>query len=169
VARYHGKLSQSFRGFMLTPIPRGMNWAKLFPRDGEPRYWHPLEDHCIDVAACAETLLNLPIVRTRLAGLAAVAIFPEGWSERLAALAFIHDFGKANRLAKGSISRAMFAGKLAGDWTTAFADSFQPHATHNPRKRSRLNGGGMGVGIALALADTTRPPAGRLRPEPRDQ
>ncbi|MGO9422255.1 HD domain-containing protein [Roseiarcus sp.] len=101
MARYHGKLSQSFRGFMLTPIPRGMNWAKLFPRDGEPRYWHPLEDHCIDVAACAETLLNLPIVRTRLAGLAAVAIFPEGWSERLAALAFIHDFGKANRLAKG--------------------------------------------------------------------
>ena len=82
---------------MLTPIPRGMNWAKLFPRDGESKYWHPLGDHCIDVAACAETLLNLPIVRTRLAGLAAVAIFPEGWSERLAALAFIHDFGKANR------------------------------------------------------------------------
>ena len=82
---------------MLTPIPHGMNWAKLFPRDGESKYWHPLEDHCIDVAACAETLLNLPIVRTRLAGLATVAIFPEVWAERLAALAFLHDFGKANR------------------------------------------------------------------------
>ncbi len=110
---------------MLTPIPRGMNWAKLFPRDGEPRYWHPLEDHCIDVAACAETLLNLPIVRTRLAGLAAVAIFPEGWSERLAALAFIHDFGTANRAFQSRMGATNPVGMRKWAETTArgFSDS----------------------------------------------
>lgn len=82
---------------MRTPIPREMNWAKLSPRGGAPEFWHPLPDHCFDVAACVESLIALPIVRTRLAALAGVETFPEVWATRLAALSFLHDFGKANR------------------------------------------------------------------------
>ena len=82
---------------MLTPIPAGMNWAKLSPRGAEAKCWHPLVDHCVDVACCAEHLLAIPIVRARLAALAGAAGFPDTWAQRLAVLAFLHDFGKANR------------------------------------------------------------------------
>ncbi len=71
-------------------------WAKLSPRDGEPLEWHPLHDHCCDVAACVEALLARPLVRSRLAALAGVSDLPELWIARLIVLAFLHDFGKAN-------------------------------------------------------------------------
>jgi CRISPR-associated endonuclease/helicase Cas3 len=74
-----------------------MNWAKLAPRGADAKFWHPLADHCIDVAACAERFLALPIVQTRLAALAGVVAFPDIWAARLCALAFLHDFGKVNR------------------------------------------------------------------------
>ena len=96
---------------MLTPVPSGSNWAKLSPRGGDPKYWHPLVDHCIDVAACTECLLALPIVRARLTALAGVVDFPEIWAERLSALALLHDFGKANR---GFQSRACNPSARAG-------------------------------------------------------
>lgn len=82
---------------MRTPIPPGVNWAKLSPRGGAPEAWHPLADHCFDVAACVEGLIALPIVRARLAALAGAEVFPEIWTTRLAALSFLHDFGKTNR------------------------------------------------------------------------
>lgn len=82
---------------MRIPITPGVNWAKLSPRGGAPERWHPLADHCFDVAACVESLLALPIVRARLASLAGEGVFPEIWAERLAVLSFLHDFGKANR------------------------------------------------------------------------
>src|SRR6478672_7455608 len=81
---------------MHSPIPAAECWGKLTPRRGEPERWHPLSDHCVDVAACAEAILNLPIIRARLASLAGRDSFPSVWSERLASLAFLHDFGKAN-------------------------------------------------------------------------
>jgi CRISPR-associated endonuclease/helicase Cas3 len=81
---------------MRLPIPAADCWGKLTPRRGEPERWHPLSDHCMDVAACAEAILKLPIVRARLASLAGMDSFPSVWSERLASLAFLHDFGKAN-------------------------------------------------------------------------
>ena len=58
---------------MDAPISEGVNWAKLAPRRGEPERWHPLVDHCADVAACAERLLANLTVRARLAALAGVA------------------------------------------------------------------------------------------------
>ena len=82
---------------MRTPIPPGANWAKLAPRGAAPELWHPLADHCFDVAGCVESLLALPIVRSRLAALAGAEAFPEIWATRLAVLSFLHDFGKANR------------------------------------------------------------------------
>ena len=81
---------------MEAPVPPSESWAKLAPRYGESQHWHPLQDHCADVAACAEALLSRPIVRVRLAAMAGLAAFPEVWAARLAVLAFLHDFGKAN-------------------------------------------------------------------------
>ncbi len=103
---------------MDAPIPDGANWAKLAPRRGEPERWHPLVDHCTDVAACAEELLSNPTIRARFAALARVDVLPMPWAERLAALAFLHDFGKANRMFQqreaGHIKEAVFiAGRPA--------------------------------------------------------
>jgi CRISPR-associated endonuclease/helicase Cas3 len=81
---------------MRSPTPPVECWGKLTPRRGEPERWHPLSDHCVDVAACAEAILSLPIVRARFASLAGMDTFPSAWSEPLASLAFLHDFGKAN-------------------------------------------------------------------------
>nr|UXE45524.1 hypothetical protein Hi04_10k_c4997_00008 [uncultured bacterium] len=73
-------------------------WAKL-ERDPTGRIigWHSLVDHSADVAAVLAALLDQPTINQRLATAA-------GWQEldtvtcaRLAALAFLHDIGKANR------------------------------------------------------------------------
>lgn len=72
-------------------------WAKLrHAVDGRVASWHSLIDHSCDVAAVMEALLDLPVIADRLARLAdrpmTVTV-----RARLAALAFLHDIGKANR------------------------------------------------------------------------
>jgi len=52
---------------------------------------HPLVDHCLDVATVFRALLEQPNLGRGLAKLAATA------KERLAVIAFLHDFGKCNR------------------------------------------------------------------------
>src|SRR6187200_1716119 len=81
---------------MRIPVDAGTCWAKMKPRRGEATDWHPLLDHSIDVAACAESLLGTPIIRARLVALAATDRVPNEWIARLTVLAFLHDFGKAN-------------------------------------------------------------------------
>src|SRR4051794_8061238 len=103
---------------MYAPVSKNADWAKLYPRRGEPERWHPLVDHCTDVAACAEALLANSTIQNRLAALAGVEVVPEQWVERLTALAFLHDFGKANRMFQqrkaGHIKEAVFiAGRAA--------------------------------------------------------
>ena len=58
--------------------------------------WHPLEDHCADVAACANRLLNLGTVRRPLARLAGLVDLTPGQCARLGFLAALHDLGKFN-------------------------------------------------------------------------
>ncbi|MBX3569848.1 MAG: CRISPR-associated helicase Cas3' [Rhizobiaceae bacterium] len=70
-------------------------WAKRRPRNA-PTDWHPLRDHCHDVAAVFEALLALPAIESRLAGLAGGTGLSALWKTRLTVLAFLHDFGKAN-------------------------------------------------------------------------
>ncbi|MBB4199540.1 CRISPR-associated endonuclease/helicase Cas3 [Rhodoblastus sphagnicola] len=71
----------------------------------------------MDVAACAEALLSRPMIRLRLAALAGEQEFLDIWGARLAALAFLHDFGKANRdfqsLKGGHIAEAAFVASNA--------------------------------------------------------
>lgn len=72
-------------------------WGKLTasPSDGVTA-WHPLVDHCADVAACAEKLLSLPTWRARLAGLCGRDDLDEITRSRLSVLAALHDIGKFN-------------------------------------------------------------------------
>jgi CRISPR-associated endonuclease/helicase Cas3 len=52
---------------------------------------HPLTDHCIDVAIVLRALLDLPNLARQLVKLSPIA------KDRLAVVAFLHDFGKCNR------------------------------------------------------------------------
>jgi CRISPR-associated endonuclease/helicase Cas3 len=69
-------------------------WGKLDQRDGET--WHPLIDHCLDVAMVAWVLLGLPGFARPLARLGSIGALTEAQRARLAVLAGMHDFGKAN-------------------------------------------------------------------------
>jgi len=62
-------------------------WGKCNDAGAE----HPLVDHCLDVATVFRALLEQPNLGRGLAKLAATA------KERLAVIAFLHDFGKCNR------------------------------------------------------------------------
>ena len=71
-------------------------WGKLHrSADGQVCEWHPLVDHCADVAAVSEALLAIPIWRRRLASLARQNFGEIGWA-RLCVLAALHDLGKFN-------------------------------------------------------------------------
>lgn len=72
-------------------------WGKLRPcRHGiGVSEWHPLVDHCADVASVVEALVRLPIWRKRLIRLAGRDIDDVGWA-RLCVLAALHDIGKLN-------------------------------------------------------------------------
>lgn len=72
-------------------------WAKLRrSSDGSVVAWHSLYDHSADVAAVMEALLAVPTIADRLARLAGRRLDATDQA-RLAALAFLHDIGKANR------------------------------------------------------------------------
>ncbi len=72
-------------------------WGKL---DRDPSAgsveWHPLVDHCADVAACFEALLAQPVIRRRLASTGGLRDLSTAQVQRLSALAFLHDLGKVN-------------------------------------------------------------------------
>jgi len=73
-------------------------WGKL-QRNRETNAidgWHPLVDHCADVAACAEALLGLPTWRRRLSRIYGCDDLDEIVRARLAVLAALHDIGKYN-------------------------------------------------------------------------
>ena len=58
--------------------------------------WHPLVDHCVDVAACAEALLDLQTWRGRLARCCGRTDLDHVTRARLTVLAALHDLGKFN-------------------------------------------------------------------------
>lgn len=73
-------------------------WGKLEKlAEGTVSAWHPLADHCADVAACAEALLTDTILAKRLACLANIQQLRSSQIARLGVLSALHDIGKANR------------------------------------------------------------------------
>lgn len=80
------------------PITPSILWAKLERNtDGQITGWHSLIDHSADVAAVIEALLAQPTLNRRLAQAAGLTKLDGVVCARLAALAFLHDIGKANR------------------------------------------------------------------------
>jgi CRISPR-associated endonuclease/helicase Cas3 len=73
-------------------LPTGF-WGKT---DREGNAWHPLVDHCADVAACTRALLAGGVLRERLERLAGGGRLDPVQCERLAVLAGLHDLGKFN-------------------------------------------------------------------------
>lgn len=71
-------------------------WAKLV-RSDRGIEWHPLIDHCADVAAVCESLLERTLLGRRLARLAAADDLDRVQVERLCVLAALHDAGKFNQ------------------------------------------------------------------------
>jgi len=68
-------------------------WGKL-SRDLDQ--WHPLIDHCADVAACCGALLRTTLLRRRLAKIGGLEDLSPRQVARLCVLAAYHDFGKFN-------------------------------------------------------------------------
>src|SRR5690554_4823601 len=84
------------QGARMDGRPTGF-WGKVsFGEDGFPLRWHPLADHCADVAASLEALLAQSLVRRRLASLAGQSDLDEFQIARLCVLAALHDVGKFN-------------------------------------------------------------------------
>lgn len=72
-------------------------WAKLErDDDGEVVAWHPLVDHCADVAAVTEALMERTILGRRLAALGGLERLSRPQVARLATFAALHDAGKCN-------------------------------------------------------------------------
>lgn len=68
-------------------------WGKF---DETSRRIHRLEHHCADVGACFEELLKDEVLNRRFAAAAGQKRLDPNTAARLAALAFLHDFGKLN-------------------------------------------------------------------------
>ena len=72
-------------------------WGKLeHDAEGAVSGWHPLADHCADVAAVCEALLERTLLRRRLARLAGRDDLTGAEVARLCVLAALHDVGKFN-------------------------------------------------------------------------
>lgn len=88
--------ARSVGGGTLKGQPRSF-WGKLDQQEGGGVVaWHPLVDHCADVAACCEALLQRTLLRKRLARLGGLADLSERQVARLAVFAALHDVGKFN-------------------------------------------------------------------------
>jgi CRISPR-associated endonuclease/helicase Cas3 len=77
--------------------------------------WHPLRDHCADVAAVTEALLDIPVWRERFGVLARAKPLDPIAQSRLCVLAALHDLGKLNLgfQAKGRPELGTKAGHVA--------------------------------------------------------
>src|SRR5579883_1854482 len=71
-------------------------WGKLKQEQDVVKEWHPLPDHCADVAACCEALLAEGILGRRLARLGGLPDLDEQQRARLCVIAALHDIGKFN-------------------------------------------------------------------------
>jgi CRISPR-associated endonuclease/helicase Cas3 len=69
-------------------------WGKFRDESRGGPAWHPLVDHCTDVACVLEALLRQPTIRRRLARAGGLNDLDDVQLARLCFLAFLHDLGK---------------------------------------------------------------------------
>ena len=98
---------------MQPPIKGFWGKAKTDRDTGNLLAWHPLVDHCLDVAITFRFLIGLPGNRARLEQAAGHPL-TDTQLDRLAVIALIHDLGKCNRGFQGKIfpGGARFAGHV---------------------------------------------------------
>ena len=90
-------------------------WAKLGRDDrGNIISWHSLVHHSADVAAVLLALLEQPTIAARLARLAGRDALDKVTRDRLGALAFLHDIGKANRGFRARVDPGVYVSAVAG-------------------------------------------------------
>lgn len=93
------------------PIPDSAFWGKLERTpSGDVVRWHPLVDHCIDVASALRALLALPAILRSLHA-CTTAKLTEVDLDRLAVFGLLHDLGKCNT---GFQAKRGNGGPLAG-------------------------------------------------------
>ena len=78
-------------------------WGKF---DDETFEFHRLEHHCADVAACFLELLRDPVLEKRVASSCRLDKIDSVTLERLAYIAYLHDFGKVNAGFQFQVSRS---------------------------------------------------------------
>ena len=90
-------------------------WGKFRSAERGGPAWHPLIDHCTDVACVLEALLGQPTMRRRLARAGGLEDLDRVQVARLCYLAFLHDIGKCHRgfQAKASPTPASTVGHLS--------------------------------------------------------
>jgi len=83
--------------------PMNTFWGKFKPNPGSetPNYL-PLSHHCLDVAVVFRHLVDFPTFQRRLM-VAANIMLTAAQLDRLAVLALLHDFGKANLGFQGKV------------------------------------------------------------------
>jgi CRISPR-associated endonuclease/helicase Cas3 len=127
-------------------------WAKLDKDEhGVVRSWHPLVDHCADVAAVFQALLNVDTIRHRLAGLAGRGDLDPVTCARLGVFAALHDLGKANLgfQAKGRPELGPTAGHV-GEAIAMILDG--PDALRSTLHPETLLSWGEAAGLLLAAS-----------------
>jgi CRISPR-associated endonuclease/helicase Cas3 len=90
-------------------------WGKFRDESRGGAAWHPLIDHCTDVACLLEALLHQPTIRRRLARAGGLDDLDDVQVSRLCFLAFLHDLGKCalGFRAKAASELGRTAGHLA--------------------------------------------------------
>ncbi len=128
-------------------------WGKHTPANdnGGPE-WHPLIDHCADVASVVEALVILPVWRRRLTRLAGQDVGDVGWS-RLCVLAALHDIGKLNIGFQAKCRSDL--GPPTGHVTVALGALFRP--TFSCLKALAAWGGGATRLLKTAICHHGRP------------
>jgi len=109
-------------------VPIGF-WGKLGRADdGQSITWHPLADHCADVAACCEALLQRTLLRRRLALVGGLNDLSSTQVARLSVLAAFHDIGKFNiGFQNKALERRPFIAGHVREVLALFADAWSEH------------------------------------------
>jgi len=115
-------------------------WGKLHrDKTGAITDWHPLLDHCADIAACMERLLSQPNISKRISRIGGVPDLIDIQKQRLCVLAALHDVGKFNAgfqnkaLSKppfvaGHVSETVWLLNASGEEKKKFLELLQLHS-----------------------------------------
>lgn len=145
----------------------GLAWGKL-NRDC-PHQQHPLIDHMLDVAHCCMALLHGPGIHRALCQSGGLKKIDEVLKQRLGALAFLHDLGKANA---GFQGKRWPAGQRPPGWPGAHGhvaeafDVFQSEALSAALPIEALSSWGSDAAITQLLCASISHHGRPARPAP---